>query len=102
MDALQQWRNLTSPESIQQARAFYNDQVLQGQKQGGVGGFVQQAFGQTGGTVIDFGLGAVDTVRNWDTLTQARDAQAFFANQVIAGQQKGGASIKQRHFSDAL
>jgi hypothetical protein len=55
-----------------------------------VGGVFQQALGYGGGTTLNFGLGAIDTLRNWDTLTQAQAAQTFFANQVIAGQQEGG------------
>jgi hypothetical protein len=90
MTALQNWRNLTSPESIQQARAFYDHQIAQGQKQGGVGGFFQQALGYGGGTTLNVGLGAIDTLRNWDTMAQAQAAQTFFANQVIAGQREGG------------
>jgi hypothetical protein len=90
MTALQSWRNFTSPEAIQQAREFYDRQIAQGQKQGGVGGFFQQVLGHTGGTTLTLGLGTIDTIRNWDTLAQAQDAQTFFANQVIAGEREGG------------
>jgi hypothetical protein len=90
MSALNTLRQVNDPATVQRALAFYDTQVSQGQQQGGVGGFFQQALGHTGGTVINLGQGAINTVRNWDTMTYAREAQTFYSGQVAAGQKEGG------------
>jgi hypothetical protein len=83
-------RNWNSPESLQRAQAFYADQLRQGQQQGGLLGGLQQGFGQFGGAAVEWGPAMWNTVRNWDTMAYAREAQTFYAGQVLAGQKESG------------
>jgi hypothetical protein len=75
---------------MEQARAFFNDQAVQGQQQGGIGGFLQQALGNTVVTGIDMRQAGINTVLNWDTQAYIRDAQTLYRGQVLAGQKEGG------------
>jgi hypothetical protein len=90
MTALQSWRNFIDPKNLEPARAFYANQATQGQQQGGVGGFLQQALGNTVVTGMDLRQAAINTVLNWDTQAYIREAQTFYSGQVAAGQKEGG------------
>jgi hypothetical protein len=48
MSALNTLRQVNDPATVQRALAFYDNQVSQGQQQGGLGGFFQQALGLSG------------------------------------------------------